>query len=100
MKLKPYFDDLTNRDFVLVVFTVGRYWTANSLNKAALNIQLCILLAKCEDGDHTIPPNPFPDNLAQEISLRVDDTTPMEVPDGDLIDWVDSDIEIPSGPQF
>lgn len=100
MKLEPYFDDLTNGDFVLVVFTVGRYRTASGLNKAALNIQLCILLAKREDGDCTIPHNPFPDNLAEEMSLGVDDTAPMEVPDGDLIDWADSDIEIPSGPQF
>ncbi|SJL13928.1 uncharacterized protein ARMOST_17379 [Armillaria ostoyae] len=105
MKLEPSYADFDPGDCVLVAFTIGGYRTAKtesapSLNRASLNIQFAILLASANTDDAGPSVDTFPRDLADETALGVDDPTPMNIPDGEGIDWAASDIEIPDGPEF
>lgn len=99
MKLDPIFTELEAGDYVLVAFTIGRYHT-KELNCASLNVQFAILLAKDDLTDDHGSSDVFPKELGDEITLGVDDPTPMDMPKGQLIDWADSDAEYPDSPEF
>ncbi|KAK0435003.1 uncharacterized protein EV420DRAFT_1488281 [Desarmillaria tabescens] len=104
-KLEPSYADFDPGDCVLVAFTIGGYQTPKTdstpaLNRASLNIQFAILLASANTDDAGPAMERFPEDLGDETALGVDDPTPMNVPDGEGIDWAESDVEIPDGPEF
>lgn len=74
-QLELHHDELMVGDIVLVVFTIGGYRSIDNINRACLNVQFVVLLARSGVGLCAETRLLLDEDLSDEVPLGVDDST-------------------------
>ncbi len=75
-QLELHHDELMVGDIVLVIFTIGGYRSIDNINRACLNGQFSVLLARSGVGLRAETRFLLDEDLSDEVPLGVDDSTP------------------------
>ncbi|KAK0242406.1 hypothetical protein EDD85DRAFT_946549 [Armillaria nabsnona] len=94
IKLPPHYEELTEGDFTLAVFTISGYKSKKGLNMASLNIQFIIHLSEYNEYDADDIDDSLVEQLLDKSALGVDNPSPMALEEEELV--LDCNIEISS----